>query len=143
MSEAKNGDAVKMHYTGRLTDGNIFDSSRERDPLECKLGEGQLIPGFEEAVVGMKVGDSKTVNIPADQAYGQRREDLLLEVPREQFPKDAEITVGQQFQINNQEGNQPMVVQVTNVADKVITLDANHPLAGQDLVFDIELMEIK
>ena len=141
MPQAKEGDTVKVHYTGKLTDGTVFDSSRDKDPLEFQLGQGQLIPGFEQAVDGMKPGDSKTINIPADDAYGQRREELTQKVPRQQMPTDIEIEVGQRFKIGEQEG-QPMIVQVSEVSESEITLDANHPLAGKDLEFDIELMEI-
>ena len=142
MAQAKNGDKVKVHYTGRLDNDNVFDSSRERDPLEFQLGSGQLIPGFEEAVLGMDTGETKTFKIQANQAYGEHREELVQQVPRQQFPTDMEVKIGQRFQINQQEGEQPMVVTVTEVSDTSVTIDANHPLAGEDLTFDIELVEI-
>lgn len=142
MAQAKNGDKVKVHYTGRLDNDNVFDSSRERDPLEFQLGSGQLIPGFEEAVLGMDTGETKTFKIQANQAYGEHREELVQQVPRQQFPTDMEVKIGQRFQINQQEGEQPMVVTVTEVSDTSVTIDANHPLAGEDLTFDIELVQI-
>jgi FKBP-type peptidyl-prolyl cis-trans isomerase 2 len=141
MPQAKIGDTVKVHYTGKLTDGTVFDSSTGKQPLEFKLGQGQLIPGFEQAVNGMEPGDSKTIDIQADDAYGQHREELTQKVPRQQLPADIEIEVGQRFQIGEHEG-QPMIVQVTEVGESDITLDANHPLAGENLAFDIQLMEI-
>jgi peptidylprolyl isomerase len=142
MTQAKNGDKVKVHYTGRLDDDNVFDSSRDRGPLEFQLGSGQLIPGFEDAVLGMTAGDTKTFKIKANQAYGQHREELVQQVPRQQFPSDMEVKVGQRFQINQKEEEQPMVVTVTEVSDTFVTIDANHPLAGEDLTFDIELVDI-
>ena len=141
MPKAKKGDTVKVHYTGKLTDGTVFDSSRDKEPMEFQLGQGQLIPGFEQAVTGMKPGDAKTVNIPPDEAYGQRREELTQKVPRQQLPADIEIEVGQRFQAGEQEGH-PMIVEVSEIGESEITLDANHPLAGKDLAFDIELLEI-
>lgn len=141
MTQAKDGDKVKVNYTGKLKEGTVFDSSEGREPLEFQLGQGQLIPGFEEAVIGMKVGDSTTIDIPSDQAYGPHREELTQQVPRQQFPEDMEFQVGQRFQIG-QEEEHPMVVEVTDVSDTAVTLDGNHPLAGKDLVFNIELVEI-
>lgn len=142
MVQAKNGDKVKIHYTGRLDNDNVFDSSREREPLEFQIGSGQLIPGFEEAVLGMTTGETKTFNIQANQAYGEHREELIQQIPRHQFPSDMEVKIGQRFQINQQEGEQPLFVSVTEVSDNSVTIDANHPLAGEDLTFDIELVEI-
>jgi peptidylprolyl isomerase len=141
MPQAKKGDKVKVHYTGRLNDGTVFDSSKDREPLEFQLGQGELIPGFEHAVDGMTPGETKTIDISADQAYGQHREELIQKVPRQQFPTDIEFQVGQRFQIGQQE-EQPMIVQVTEVTESNITLDGNHPLAGKNLTFDIELLGI-
>lgn len=140
MAQAAAGDTVRIHYTGRLTDGTVFDSSAGREPLEFTLGEGQVIPGFEEAVTGMQPGDERTVTIPADQAYGALREDLLVSVPRTQFPPDIQPEVGQQLQM--QQDGQAFVVTVVEVADDAVTLNANHPLAGEDLTFDLALVEI-
>ena len=141
MTEAKNNDTVQVHYTGKLDDGTVFDSSQGRDPLQFTLGTGQVIPGFEDAVVGMGVGDTKTVRIPPDQAYGERRDDLVLDVALEQFPPDATPEIGQQYQLRTQSG-QPVPATVAEVNDTHAKLDANHPLAGQALNFDLELVAI-
>jgi len=142
LSKVKDGDTVKVHYTGTLKDGQVFDTSAEREPLEFTLGEGQLIPGFEKAVVGMEVGDSASVDIPVDEAYGEAREDLVINVPKDQLPDEVEPKVGMQLQVN-QENGQPIPVRITEIAEEELVLDANHPLAGKDLKFDIELVEIK
>lgn len=141
MAEAKQGDDVKVHYTGRLEDGTVFDSSQDRDPLEFTLGEGQVIPGFEEAVQGMGEGESKTTTIAADEAYGPRRDDLILPVERDRFPEDVDPEVGQPLQMQTNDGQVVQVV-VQEIKDGTVMLDANHPLAGQDLTFDIELVEL-
>jgi len=141
MAQAKQGDTVKVNYTGKLQDGTVFDTSEGREPLEFTLGSGQLIPGFEEAVEGMEPGKSNTVNIPAEKAYGSRNENWVIEVGREEFPDDLEPAIGQQLQLR-QENGQEIVVVVTDVADEKVTLDANHPLAGHDLTFEIQLLEI-
>lgn len=142
MSKAKEGDTVKVHYTGKLTDeGTVFDSSREREPLEFTLGEGKLIPGFEDAVIGMEEGDSTTVDLASEDAYGERREDLELEVSKSDLPDNIEPEVGMQLQMQQQENGQNIPVQITAVEDDYVKLDANHPLAGKDLTFDIELIE--
>ncbi len=141
MTAAKNGDSVKIHYTGTLDDGTTFDSSEGRDPLEFTLGSGQVIVGFEEAVTGMKAGEKKNVNIPADKAYGQRNEEMVITAPRDQVPKEIDPEVGQQLQMAGPD-NQPIIVKITEVTDEHITLDANPPLAGKDLIFDIELVAI-
>lgn len=139
---AKKGDKVKVHYTGTLNDGTQFDSSCGRQPLEFTLGEGKVIPGFESAVTGMKVGESKTVSIPHTEAYGERNENMLIEVKKEQLPPDLKPEVGQQLQMQRMDG-QTLIATVTNVEDTSITVDANHPLAGKDLNFKIEIVEIK
>ena len=141
MTAVKNGDCVKIHYTGTLEDGTTFDSSAGRDPLEFTLGSGQVIVGFDEAVTGMKTGDKKNVSIPADKAYGERNEEMVITAPRDQVPKDIDPEVGQQLQMAGPD-NQPIVVRITEVTDEHILLDANPPLAGKDLVFDIELVAI-
>ena len=141
MAEAKQGDTVKIHYTGSLEDGTVFDSSQDRDPLEFTLGEGKVISGFESAVEGMEEGETKTAEIPSDEAYGPRRDDLLLTVARDQLPEDLEPEVGDQLEMRTQDG-QAFPVVVTQVGDEQVQLDANHPLAGKDLTFDIELVEI-
>ncbi len=142
MAEAKIGDTVAVHYTGKLTDGTVFDSSIERSPIEFALGAGNVIPGFEEAVIGMNPGDSKTQIIPAAQAYGDHREDMVMVVDRQQIPPDLPISVGQKLQLQGPAGQPPLPVLVTQVSEQQVTLDANHPLAGQDLTFDIQLVNI-
>ena len=141
MSNAKAGDTVKIHYTGTLDDGTQFDSSAGRDPLEFELGGGQVIPGFDSAVEGMAVGENKNVRIEPDQAYGERHEQLVQQVPRSALPDDLEPQVGMGLQSQSPDG-QVMMLMVTEVGDDNITVDANHPLAGQALNFDIELVEI-
>lgn len=141
MSKAKDGDTVKVHYTGTLENGEVFDTSQEREPLEFQVGQGQLIPGFEKAVIGMSEGDSTKIDIPSDEAYGEVREDLVINVPKDQLPDDVEPKIGMQLQVNQQNG-QPIPVRITEVKDEELVLDANHPLAGKDLTFEIELLEV-
>lgn len=141
MSHAKSGDTVRIHYTGTLDDGTRFDSSDGRDPLEFAIGGGQVIPGFDSAVDGMAVGENKSVTIPPDQAYGERHEQLVQEIPKTALPEEMEPAVGMQLQSQSPDG-QVMNLFVTEVADETITVDANHPLAGQALTFAIELVEI-
>jgi len=141
MSQAKSGDTVKIHYTGTLEDGEEFDSSVGREPLEFALGSGQVIPGFDNAVDGMTVGESKTVTLPAAEAYGDRHDQLVQEVPRTALPEDMTPEVGMQLQSQNPDG-QIMNLVVIEVGVESVTLDGNHPLAGKDLTFAIELVEI-
>ena len=141
MTQAKKGDNVKIHYTGKLQDGTVFDSSQGHDPLQFTIGSGQVIQGFDEAVVGMSKGDSKNVNIPVDKAYGPRNEELVLTAPISQVPPDLNPEVGQKLEMGGPNG-EIVVVKVVAVTDENITLDANPPLAGEDLIFDIELVEI-
>jgi len=141
MKQASNGDSVKIHYTGKLDDGTIFDSSTGREPLEFTLGEGQVIPGFEEAVVGMSQSESKAITIPADKAYGPHNPEMVASVDRDRLPENMDPQVGQQLQMRQEDG-QVIVVTVTDISDASVQLDANHPLAGRDLSFDIELVEI-
>jgi peptidylprolyl isomerase len=141
MTQAKQGNKVKVDYTGKLKDGSVFDSSASREPLEFMIGGGQVIPDFEDAVVGMNPGDSKTIEIPAEKAYGPRHEDLVIAVDREQFPPDINPELGDQLQISQPDGR-ASVVTVTDINDSSVTLDANHPLAGEDLTFDIQLVEV-
>ena len=141
MSNAKSGDTVHIHYTGKLDDGTTFDSSSGRDPLSFELGSGQVIAGFDKAVEGMAVGDNKSVKIEANEAYGERHEQLVQQVPKNALPDEIKPEVGMQLQSQSPDG-QTMQLTVTEVADESITVDANHPLAGQDLNFDIELVKI-
>ena len=140
--EAENGNIVQVHYTGTLEDSTTFDSSIGREPLQFTLGEGQMIPGFGRAVLGMTVGEEKTVTIPAGEAYGSRIDNLVLVLPREEMPEGLNPTVGQQLQMARGDGS-AAVVTVTEVSETMVTLDANHPLAGKDLVFEITLVVIQ
>jgi peptidylprolyl isomerase len=141
MAQAQLGDTVHVHYTGKLPDGTMFDSSQQRDPLEFTLGQGEMIPGFEQAVLGMQPGDSKTETIAFAQGYGPHRSELLITVNRQEFPAEIQPHVGQRLQMTQADGAAVPVV-VTEVTIAHVTLDANHPLAGQDLVFDITLVAI-
>ena len=141
MAEAKKGDEVTVHYTGTLADESEFDSTREADPLEFTIGDGQLIKGFDVAVTGMTVGESKTVTIAADEAYGSVNEEMVFDIERSQFAEDVTPELGQRFQLDTPDGQQ-IVVTITAIEGDKITLDANHPLAGQDLTFELELMTI-
>ncbi|SFO87687.1 FKBP-type peptidyl-prolyl cis-trans isomerase [Tranquillimonas alkanivorans] len=142
MSQAKPGDTVRMHYTGTLADGSTFDSSQGREPLEFTVGSGQIIPGLDSAVSGMEVGESKTVTVAPEQAYGDRDPARTQSVPREQIPEHIPTEPGTQLQVQTPEG-QTIPVVVADVNDSEVTLDANHPLAGQELTFQVELVEIK
>jgi len=142
MSEAKTGDTVKINYVGTLNDGQMFDSSEGRDPLEFVVGSGQIIKGLDSAIPGMTVGDKKTVNVPCDQAYGHANPEARQAVPREQIPAEIPLEVGTQLQMQTPQG-QVVPVTVADVSETEVTLDANHPLAGQDLNFEIEVVEIK
>ena len=141
MQQAKSGDKVKVHYHGRLTNGETFDSSEGRAPLEFEVGGGMVIKGFDDGVTGMSVGDKKTVNIPSAEAYGPRNPEMIIDFPKDKFPGEMELEVGMPLMMNNGAGQQFQVV-VVEIKDDVVMLDANHPLAGQDLIFDIELVEI-
>ncbi len=141
MSQAKSGDTVRIHYTGTLNDGTEFDSSRGREPLEFAIGGGQVIPGFDNAVEGMSVGENKSVTIEPDQAYGARHDQLVQQVPKSALPDDLEAAVGMQLQSQSPDG-QIMMFVVAEVGDDTITVDGNHPLAGHALNFDIELVSI-
>ncbi len=141
MSQANNGDTIRVHYKGTLDDGTVFDNSEGRDPLELTLGQRQVIPGFEAAIVGMNVGESKTATIPSAEAYGERSDQLIIKAPRDKMPEGHEPEVGQQLQMTTPQG-QPVPVRVSEVTDTEVTLDANHPLAGQNLTFELKLVEI-
>ncbi|MBD3308754.1 peptidylprolyl isomerase [candidate division KSB3 bacterium] len=141
MSQAQVGDTVKVHYTGKLDDGTVFDTSIQRDPLQFQLGEGQVIPGFENAVVGMNEGENKTVTVTADKAYGAYHDEMVLKLNRDQLPENLEPEIGQELKAVREDG-QTLIVRIIECSDAEVTLDANHPLAGQDLTFDIELIEI-
>jgi len=142
MSQAQYGDTVTVHYTGRLENGDVFANSQGDEPIEVTIGDGQYIPGFERGVVGMKVGETKTVTIPPEEAFGTRREELVVKVARSQFPERLVPAIGQQFQIR-QEGGEPLEVTVSDLDDETVTLDANHPLAGYTLTFSLQLVSVK
>lgn len=141
MAAAKNGDCVKVHYTGTLEDGSAFDSSRGVEPLEFTLGSGQVIAGFDEAVVGMEPGERKNVNVPAHKAYGERNEQMVVTIARRQFPAHIVPEIGQQIQLAGP-NNQPILVKVIDMNEDSVQLDANPPLAGCNLAFDLELISI-
>ncbi len=141
MALAKNGDTVKVHYTGRFDDGTVFDTSADREPLQFTLGGRQVIPGFERAVVGMQMGESKTVQIPPDQGYGPHQAELVFQVGRETLPKELDPQVGQHLELQQPDGQRVMLT-ITEVSAATVTLDANHPLAGKELTFNVELVEI-
>ncbi len=141
MSTIKNGDTVKVHYTGTLENGEVFDSSLQRDPLQFTLGQGQLIPGFEKAVLGLGIGDVTTANIPSAEAYGEHNPQMEVTVEKAQLPEGMTPEVGMQLQLNQPDG-QPIPCVVTKIEGEMVTIDANHPLAGKDLTFNIEIVEI-
>lgn len=142
MTTASKGNDVKIHYTGTLEDGTVFDSSREREPLEFTLGEGQLISGFENAVEGMEEGETKTVNLPPEEAYGQPRDELVAVFDKTDFPEHINPEEGMMLQLKAQ-NDQPMSVRVTDISDDKVTLDGNHPLAGKPLTFEIEVIAVQ
>ena len=142
MTQAQQGNTVKVHYTGRLDDGSVFDSSVGGEPMEFTIGGGQMIPGFEQGVVGMELGESRTVIIAADQAYGIYRPEGVIDVARSEIPPSIPLEVGMQLQANGPDGR-PVHMTVLDLSDDVVKMDGNHPLAGQDLTFEIEVVEIR
>lgn len=142
MSQVKENDTVKVHYTGKLTDGQVFDTSEGKDPIEFTLGKGQLIPGFERGLLDMKVNEKKTITIPKEEAYGEPREDLIQEVEKNQLPQEIQPEVGMGLVSKTPDGREMNLV-VAEVKEETIVVDGNHPLAGKDLVFDLEVVEIK
>jgi len=142
MAHPKSGDTISVHYTGRLENGRVFDSSKEREPLELTVGAQQVIPAFEEALTEMQPGDAKTITVPSDDAYGPHRPDLVVAVDRGAFPEHIEPAVGQRLQVQRRDGGVTEVT-VADVSEEQVTLDANHPLAGETLTFDLELVEIR
>lgn len=141
MAQAKKGDKVLVHYTGTYDDGTVFDSSVDRGPLEVTIGTGMVISGFDRALVDMEPGQKKTVNIPVDEAYGPRAEELIAEIKRDQIPADIPLEIGQQLQLSLADGGEAIVL-IVDLTDTTVTLDANHPMAGLDLNFELELVEI-
>lgn len=141
MQQVKSGDKVKVHYHGKLTTGETFDSSEGRQPLEFEVGSGMVIKGFDAGVTGMTVGEKRTINIPAEEAYGPLNPDMFIEYPKAQFPADMKLELGMPLVMSNAAGQQ-FEVKICEIKDEVIVLDANHPLAGEELIFDLELVEI-
>jgi peptidylprolyl isomerase len=142
MTEIKSGDVVRIHYTGKFTDGTPFDTSDGREPLEFTVGAGQIIPGLERNIAGMQAGEKQTVTVPAAEAYGPRDEERIQAIPRSAIPEGLDVDVGTRLQANTSEGR-PLSLTVVDLDDSSVTVDANHPLAGRDLVFDIEVVEVK
>jgi len=141
MSKTKNGDTIRIHYEGKLEDGKIFDNSKERQPLEFIVGNGDVMPGIEKGVIGMETGDTKTIEIPPEEAFGLWRKDLVIEVPKSDLPDQMTPTLGRRIQMRQPDGGHINLI-ITDVNEDTITLDANHPLAGHTLTFDLELVEI-
>lgn len=141
MVQAKAGDTVKVHYTGTLNNGQVFDSSKDRQPLEFKIGSGMVIPGFDAAVTGLEPGETIKTTIPNAEAYGPYNEEMVAEIEKDKIPADFELAIGQRLQMQVPNGD-AMAVTVTDIKGDVVTLDGNHPLAGQDLTFELELIEI-
>ena len=135
------GSKIKLHYTGTLEDGTIFDSSKDKEPLEFEVGAGQVIPGFDEGVIGLKAGEKKTINIPADKAYGQYDEKRMGEYPKENVPKDMELKVGAKMFLQSPDGGVALAT-IKEIKEEVVVLDLNHPLAGKDLTFEVEIIEV-
>ena len=141
MTQVKKGNTIKVHYTGKLEDGSVFDSSEGRDPLEFEVGAGMMIKGFDDGVVGMNLEEQKAINIKAEEAYGDVRKDLIIDVPKAQLPAEINPEVGMEL-VSQQPNGQQLIVTVTAVKDDAITIDANHKLAGKDLIFDVKVVEI-
>jgi len=141
MQQVKSGDKIKVHYHGRLTNGETFDKSEGREPLEFEVGSGMVIKGFDDGVTGMVKGDRKTINIPFHEAYGPKNPEMIIVMPKDRFPTDMEIEIGMPLAMNDGQGNQHQVV-VADIKEDVVILDANHPLAVEDLIFDLELVDI-
>jgi peptidylprolyl isomerase len=141
MAQARTGDHVKIHYTGRLDDGTVFATTEDAEPMEFTLGMNDVLPVIEEAVEGMTPGERKTVYVASEEAFGPWREELIHEIPRDSLPEDMELEAGQQLWVD-QPGNQPVIVSVLDVSDSTVTIDANHPLAGEDLTLDLELVDV-
>lgn len=142
MTKVKSGDKIKIHYTGKFTDNTVFDSTVASEPFEFTIGVGEVIKGMDEGLIGMEIGESKTINIKPDMAYGDVHKDLIFEVDKKEVFEDMEIEVGQKVQIP-QEEEEALIVEITKITDDIVIMDGNHPLAGKEIVFDIQLLEIK
>lgn len=141
MQQVKKGDTIRIHYHGKLNNGETFDSSEGREPLEFEVGSGMVIPGFDKGVIGMNVGDKKTVNIPVEEAYGPKNDEMIIDFPKDRFPDDMQAEVGMPLTMSDGSGQNFRVI-IKEVKENSVVLDANHPLAGEDLTFDLELVEI-
>ena len=141
MSQAKDGDTVKVHYTGKLENGTVFDTSTDRQPLELTLGSAKIIPGFEKGITGMGVGDRKTITVLPEEAYGPSRKELIVDIKKTDLPEDITPAIEKQLQVQQKDGN-PIEITITDMDEDTVTLDANHPLAGNTLLFEVELVEI-
>jgi FKBP-type peptidyl-prolyl cis-trans isomerase 2 len=141
MSQANQGDTIKINYTGKFEDGTVFDSSEEKEPLEFTAGEGQMIEGVDDAVIGMSVGDTKNVEVPPEKGYGNRMEEMVVNIDRGQFPEDLTPEPGLTIQLMDQNSGKPIIATIVEVGEAEVTIDANHPLAGKNLFFDIERIE--
>lgn len=141
MTQAQHGDTVRIHFTCKLPGGEVFDSSLERDPAQFTIGKGTVMPGIEEAVIGMEAGETKTAVIPPEKAFGNPRDELVVDVGREKFPEGVNPEVGQRLRFVKPDG-QEIVATVARVSDSTVVVDANHPLSGKEITFDIQLMEI-
>lgn len=142
MNQVKENNTVKVHYTGKFPNGEVFDSSEGREPLEFTLGEGMMIPGFEKGLIDMKLNEKKTINLKKEDAFGEAREDLIHEVPKSQLPEDMDVKTGMPLVSKSPEGHEINMI-VKEVKDESIIVDANHPLAGKEVVFDLEVVDIK
>ncbi len=141
MAQAKTGNHVRVNFTGKLDDGTVFASTMNDDPIEFTLGENEVLPAIEEAVEGMEPGEAKSVRIAAEDAFGLRREDLVQEIPKASLPDDMDVEVGQQLWVDELD-EEPIAVSVVDISDSTVTIDANHPLAGEDLIFDLEVLDV-
>jgi peptidylprolyl isomerase len=141
VEKAESGDTIRLNYTGKLEDGTIFDSSEDREPIEFVIGGGAVIPGLENGIIGMTVTETKTITIPMEEAYGPKRPEMIMKAPKDKLPQDMEIEVGRQLESRQPDGR-IMYVTIIDVAEDTVMLDANHPLAGKTLIFEVEIMEI-
>ncbi len=141
MEGIREGDRVQVHYTGKLQSGEVFDSSQGREPLDLTIGEGKIIPGFEQALLGMQTGDKKSFDLTPDQAFGERKDELVHVIQKEQIPSDIKLEIGMQLALEGQQ-KEPIPAQVVDISESTVTLDTNHPLAGKDIIFEVDVVEI-
>lgn len=141
MEGIREGDQVQVHYTGKLQSGEVFDSSQGREPLNLTIGEGKIIPGFEQALLGMQTGEKKSFDLTPDQAFGERRDELVHVIQKEQIPSDVKLEIGMQLALEGQQ-KEPVPAQVVDISESTVTLDTNHPLAGKDITFEVDVVEV-